>query len=271
MKGTRFLVLFSDPHAGASNGLMPPSFETFEGQTISQSPYQRWTWKRWNDFWKSVSELVGDEPFDICANGDLIDGNHHNTRELISPNTDDHVEACLELITEHMKKADRVYVTEGTNVHTQNSEHGIARALLNRGVNVVRPSKKKFAWPTLDVRMQGILVGIDHHVSAATSSISESAAFSRTIADVVNKRNRASWRIPRVFIRSHRHVFGSWSNGYEKMICLPSWQGLGRFVHRVAPGSVPHCGGVVLEWKKFGVLPIVHEFIYTPLQSPSIL
>lgn len=264
-------MAFSDPHAGASNGLLPPNFTSFEGQEIKQNPYQKWTWKRWNDFWKHVYKIVGKEEFAAVANGDLIDGNHHNTREIISPNVDDHVEACMELITEHLLKASQVYVTEGTNVHTQNSEHGIARGLKARGVAIIQPTERKFAWPTLDVRIQGVLVNIDHHVSAATSSVSEAAAFSRTIADVTTKRQRAGWRVPKMFIRSHRHVYGCWSNGYQKMICLPSWQGLGRFVHRVAPGSVPHCGGVVLEWKKYGELPIVHEIIYTPEQSPTIL
>lgn len=269
----KYLALFSDPHFGASTGLLPPGFVNFEGQGIKQNYFQKWQWLKWKQCWKWVKSIVKDEPYAVGANGDLIDGNHHNTREIISPNVQDHIEACIQGLAPFLMDASAVYITEGTNVHTNNSEHGIAGALRSMGVKVVKPNKRKSAWSELSLRMHGCLVAIDHHMSASLSALSESAAFSRTMGDVTYKTERAGYNVPKVIVRSHRHQFGHYDDGYKHMIALPPWQGGTRFVKRVAPGAVAQCGMVVLDWShsEFGGLPTVHRKIFTAPQSHLFL
>lgn len=269
----KYLVSFSDPHFGASTGLLPPKFVSFEGQIIKQNPFQIWQWMKWKECWKWVKSIVKDEEYGVAANGDLIDGNHHNTREIISPNVQDHVEACVQGLAPFLVDAKSVFITEGTNVHTNNSEHGIAGTLRSMGINVVKPNKRKSAWSALSLRVHGCLTAIDHHMSTALSSLSESAAFSRTMGDITYKTERAGYNVPKVIIRSHRHQFGMYDDGYKLMISLPPWQGSSRFVRRVAPGAVPQCGMVILDWTKspFGGLPVVHRKIFTAPQSNTFL
>lgn len=40
----KILVLLSDLHVGATSGLLPPNFVTFEGNEIGQNAYQKWLW-----------------------------------------------------------------------------------------------------------------------------------------------------------------------------------------------------------------------------------
>lgn len=269
---TRLLVLLSDLHVGASTGLLPPNFVNFEGNEIKQNEYQKWLWECWVDCWKWMEKIADGEPWAIALNGDIIDGNHHMTREIFSPDVSDHVGGAIELLVDVLKPATAVFISEGTNVHTQNSEHGIASVLAWNGVKVVKHNKQKSAWPTLDLVIAGTRVSIDHHVSGATQASTESGAFSRVLADIRGRRTRAKWSDPKFIVRSHRHQYGFFTDGYGSMVILPPWQGLNRFVHRVATGAVPHCGMVIADWRNVpdGEPPVIHSRIHTAKQPPAV-
>lgn len=268
----RLLVLLSDLHVGASTGLLPPNFVNFEGNEIKQNDYQKWLWDCWQDCWKWQKEVCGKDDWACAVNGDLIDGNHHLTREIFSPDVGDHVGGAIELLVDTLKPATAVFLTEGTNVHTQNSEHGIASVLAWNDVKVVKHNKQKSAWPTLDLVIAGTRVSIDHHVSSAMQTASESGAFSRVLSDMRSRRTRAQWSEPKFIVRSHRHQYGYFSDGYSSMVILPPWQGLSRFVHRVATGAVPQCGMVIADWRNVpdGEPPVIHTRIHTTKQPPAV-
>lgn len=132
----KVLVMVSDLHVGAVSGLLPPDFITFEGNEVKQNAYQKWLWNCWEDCWEWAGQITGKDRWGCAINGDAIDGNHHNTREIISPDTADHIDAVFGVLTDKLMKADKVYLTEGTNVHVNNSEHGIAAGLRGRGVKI---------------------------------------------------------------------------------------------------------------------------------------
>lgn len=269
----KVLVMVSDLHVGAVSGLLPPDFVTFEGNEVKQNAYQKWLWSCWEDCWSWSSKIIGKDPWGCAINGDAIDGNHHGTREIISPDTADHIDAVFGVLTDKLMSARKVYLTEGTNVHVNNSEHGIAAGLRGRGVKIVSPGRKS-AWPELDLRIHGCPIAIDHHVSATTRSYLESGAYSATLADMRNRRGRTGWPIPKLVVRSHRHQYGMWSDGYGTMVVLPPWQGGSRFVRRVVPGAVPQCGMVIADWRNvpFGDLPTIHTRIHTVEQpTPEFL
>lgn len=262
---TKVLVLISDPHVGAAAGLLPPDFVSFEGNPIGQNNYQKWLWECWLDCWQWAGNVIGKDEWAACINGDLIDGFHHNTREIVSVDTADHVDACLQVFTEVLSKASAVYLTEGTNVHTQNSEHGIASTLKHRGLNVVTPPTKRSAWPELDLMIHGCHITIDHHVSTTARSYLESGAYSTTLGDIRNRRSRAGWPIPKLIVRAHRHQYGMFSDGYGTMLITPPWQGATRFTRRVVPGSVPQCGLVIADWRncEYADEPVIHKRLHT--------
>lgn len=206
-------------------------------------------------------------------NGDLIDGNHHQTREIISADVADHFDGAVKCLSDVLKSASGVYLTEGTNVHTNNSEHGIAKVLEWRGVKVKSPNNRKAAWPEITIRVNGCLCTIDHHVNTTGRSYTEASAYSATMADVTNRRARAGWEVPKLIVRSHRHQYGQFSDGYRTMVILPPWQGSGRFVRRVVPGAVPQCGMVIADWRNvpFGSPPVLHSRIHTVKNTPAFL
>ena len=76
------LAIVGDLHCGSTVGLAPPLFRTDDGQTVQHSPFQAKLWAAWLDYWQRVSETSG--PLVVVINGDLVDGDHHRTPQLIS-------------------------------------------------------------------------------------------------------------------------------------------------------------------------------------------
>lgn len=270
----KVIILLSDLHVGATAGLLPPDFVTFEGNEIKQNPYQKWLWESWLECWKWSKDIIGKDEWIGVINGDLIDGNHHMTREIISPDTADHISAAIDILKPVLKTASGVYLTEGTNVHVQNSEHGIASSLRGSGIKVISPNTRKGAWPEMDIVIHGCRCAIDHHVSTSTKPATESSVYSQTLSTVQDRYCRAGWKVPKFIVRSHRHQFGYFSDGYRSMVILPPWQGATRFTRRVVPRVTPQCGMVIADWRNVerGEPPVIHHRIYTtPQDTPHFL
>src|SRR5467141_3428442 len=64
-------ICVSDLHCGSIYGLLPPSFETFEGVLRLPNPGQEYLWRCWDDFTNRAGRF---SPDFIIVNGDLLDG-----------------------------------------------------------------------------------------------------------------------------------------------------------------------------------------------------
>lgn len=257
-------VFFGDLHCGSTMGLLKPGFVTHEGNGIKLNEYQEWMWEAWTDCWKWAKKVIGKDSWFAVNNGDSIDGNHHHTREIWSPDEADHMASCADILSEALEGASEVYLTEGTNVHVKNMEHGIARRLKNDGIKVRSP-KGMHAWPELKLEVAGARCEVDHHMSVAMRSYLEASALSITLGDIRNQRARTGGTVPKLIVRSHRHRFGLYEDGYGMMIALPPWQGITRFTRRVVPGAVPQVGLIVCDWRTCSTneTPVVHKRLHT--------
>lgn len=266
---SKILVLASDLHVGGSSGLWPKDFVSFEGNTIKQNPYQKWLHDCWEKSWKLAHEIINGDEWLCAINGDAIDGFHHMTREVVSVDVADHISACIEILSDKLKGSSGVYLTEGTNVHVNNSEHGIGASLKYKGIKVISPHKNKVAWPEMDITINGCRCAIDHHVSTSNKPATESSAFSQTLSTVSDRYTRAGWIPPKFLVRSHRHQYGYFDDGYRSMVILPPWQGATRFTRRVVPRVIPQCGLVIADWRNvpFGSTPVIHKILFTAKQG----
>jgi hypothetical protein len=82
------LAVVSDLHAGGTTALCPPSIALDDGGEYNASKAQRWLWQCWGQFWDRA-QSVRDEhaaTFYQIFNGDLVDGNHHGTTQILSGN-----------------------------------------------------------------------------------------------------------------------------------------------------------------------------------------
>ena len=144
-KKPRVIVVLSDIHAGSTVALMPPEFTTLEGVLLAQNPMQRWLWECWQDAQAWITASVGADPYALVLNGDLTEGIHHGTKQVISPDTGDHVECAIHLLRPLVAKAAKTFIVKGTECHTGNNEIVIGKAMKT----AINPETGLPAWDRL--------------------------------------------------------------------------------------------------------------------------
>jgi len=115
------IVVVSDLHCGSTVGLLPPKFMTLEGNEVGQNKIQKRLWDAWYDLWNDwVPWAVDGHEFAVVINGDLVEGLHHKTTEIVSPEFGDHVRAAQQALVPMTKLApSKIFLTEGTECHTK--------------------------------------------------------------------------------------------------------------------------------------------------------
>lgn len=256
----RTVVVLSDIHAGSTVALLPPGFTTLEGQEIGQSPIQRWLWQCWEHCTRWLDEIVGADPHALVLNGDLIEGVHHGTKQVISPDTNDHVEAAIHILRPLAAKASRTFVVKGTECHTSNTEIVIGKALKLE----VDPETNLPAFDRLTLDVCGVRVVVRHHIPSAVRPYLESSQFSIQMGSEIIEAVRNHEPAPRVLCCAHRHRFGQYSDGHSLTIVSPPWQMLTRHGHKVVSQARTKPGAYVLDWRGVadGSLPKVHELLF---------
>jgi hypothetical protein len=264
----RVLVVISDIHAGSTKAILPPNFKTLEGQPIGQSAGQEWLWAGWVEFKRWLSGIVNPKEYAVVLNGDLIEGNHHGTKEIWSPETGDHAKAAIEILAPVARRAAKTFVIRGTECHVGSSEISIARTI---GAEVNPESQQPF-WDRLTLDMCGVRLSVRHHFPATSRVHLEASQHSIQIGNAILEAVRAKEVPPRVIIGAHRHRPGHWDDGVNMSVVTGAWQTLTRFGFKVVPDGRPCPRVYVLDWreKEDGELPEVHSFTVTAPEAPSV-
>jgi hypothetical protein len=250
-------LVISDTHCGSDVGLLPPLVELEDGQHIGhgKNKKQKWLWESWSDMQERALQVIGKEPFVLTFNGDLIEGIHHRSEEVVAAKIMEHITIAKEAMGGLVKRAAKVYIVRGTECHVRDLETVFAQAFdLDKAKDIQQ------------YKIHGCLVDARHHMSTTSRLHLEATALSVEMANLRSNLTRVGHPLPRVFIRGHRHVMGDYSDG-ESMILVPgAWQCLTRHGHKVVPGSMPRPSAYLLDWRgsPVGGLPATHRFVYNP-------
>lgn len=255
----RVLVAFSDIHAGSTVALFPPGFVTLEGNKIDQSPIQKWLWECWLRCNGWLDGILGDSPHAMVLNGDMIEGIHHRSKQVVSADTQDHVEAAIHILRDRCHRANKTFVVRGTECHTNNSEIVIGKALKLE----VNPETELPAWDRLTLDMCGVRAVYRHHIGTSTRRSLGGTQLSLTLAEEQLEASNNGEPIPRIVVCSHRHKYGFYQDEHGMCVVSPPWQALTRFGHKVVPAARTKPGIVVLDWRdrEDGELPVLHRII----------
>jgi hypothetical protein len=259
-KTPRAIVVLSDIHAGSTVALMPPEFTTLEGVVLTQNPIQKWLWECWQDAQGWIDQTMDGDPFALVLNGDLTEGVHHGTKQVISPDTGDHVECALHLLRPLVRKATKTYVIKGTECHTGNNEIVIGKALKT----AVNPETGLPAWDRLTIDAAGVRCVFRHHIGTSVRRGLAATQFSMQLVEEQVEAANNGEPIPRVLCCAHRHKFGAWQDEHGIALVSPPWQGLSRFAHKVVSQARTKPGVFILDWRGVsnGQLPKIHRRIY---------
>lgn len=253
-------VVLSDLHCGSDVGLLPDHVELEDGTEIGhgKNPWQKWLWKTWLRAMERITAIVGRDPFILTLTGDLIEGIHHHSDEVVAAKIMEHLTIARAAVGPLVKKADVTHVVRGTECHTRDLESVFAKDF-DAGK----------AHDFIQYRLNGTLIDARHHMPVTGRVHLEASALSILAANNRSNAVRAGHAPARVFLRGHRHVAGHYSDGEVLVCCTGAWQGLTRHGRKVVADSIPRPSIAVLDARKceHGALPAIHHIVFNPPQA----
>ncbi len=243
---------------------MPPGFKNFEGNEVRQNPMQEWLWECWGRLNLWIPEIVAGDPYALVLNGDLIEGNHHGTKQIISPSVGDHVNCAFTLLAPVAEKAERVFVVRGTECHVGENESALGD-MLGAEMNT-ETGKRVFDRLTLD--LNGVRNVFRHHIGTSMRRNLAGSGLSIALAEEQVEAANNGEPVPRVLCCAHRHKFGVYQDDNGLCVVTPPWQMLTRFGHKVVSPARTKPGGAFLDYrgKAEGQLPEVRSLSF---RTPS--
>lgn len=260
---TAIIAAPTDEHCGSTVGLMPPTWETVEGNPIQQNAIQRILWQQWEECWRVVADLRRPAPgkrkktrprLIIVNCGDAVDGDHHGTAQLITQRIDEQERlavACLRHALDlagFAEDADELRLLAGTPAHVGEgacTEERIARQLLP-------PARLdgSVLYQRLRRRIAGHLFEFAHHgPGPGARQWTHENPFTWKLKSEYLRRLQRNEEMPRYYVRAHRHQFvvaAPIRDPQGKLICegfaLPSFTFKNDFAQRVAGDSLPNVG-----------------------------
>jgi len=269
------LAITSDQHCGSTVALCPPTIALDDGGEYHASKAQQWLWQGWRAYWDRVAELRAEYDADLYAvfNGDLVDGNHHGTTQILSGNPNAQaavVDACMKVPL--ALNPDRLWFIRGTDAHvgqSGNAEERIASGLSKDKRPVVRDETRGTAshWHVkLDV--QGVRFDFAHHGRVGTRPWTKPNVTANLAAEIFYDHAASGQQHPHLAVRSHMH---QWVDTYDqhpvRVIQLAAWQLATSFIHRIAPGKLGDVGGIICVVQD-GALT-VEKVKFTPDPTPT--
>lgn len=265
----RLVFVVSDLHCGSTVGLLPPGFVTLEGQAVAQNPVQKWLWTCWEDLTAHFLAVAGGDPFALVLNGDLIDGNHHRTTQIISPDVGDHTEAAIHSLRPLVTKAAATFIVKGTECHTHNAETVIGKALKtekNRESGL--PS-----WDRLTLDVNGVRCVFRHHIGTTTRRGLAGTQLSMQLSEEQVEAANNGEPIPRVLCCAHRHKPGLYNDGNGAAVVTGAWQDLTRFGHKVVSQARCTPAAAILDFRGIpaGSLPRIELKTYEARKPQAVI
>jgi hypothetical protein len=263
------ILVLSDTHIGSTVALWPPELVSVSGHDLRASKFQLWLWACWQSMQKWVKKQVkkGDE-LTIVFNGDIIEGIHHRTIEIMSPAIDDQYAAAMEIFRDLINelKPKQTFMIKGTECHTGNAEATVGRLI----DSVPDPGTKQHAWDYLKLDVDGCVTSFAHHCSCSTRKNLQATQHSIMIFDEAARALDAGRAPARVVCRAHRHEHGVWNTGSHLSCVTGPWQALTRHGQKVVPGAIPKPSAILLNYEG-DVLPEVKYKIFQPKKDENMV
>ncbi len=260
-KSVRTLIVVSDTHSGCRLALYPPKerLRLDDGGFYRPSEFQEHMWALWRQFWDEwVPTVTKGEPYDICHNGDVIEGVHHNATTQISHNINDQKKIAVAVMAHEIAKCRKTggtfYSVRGTGAHVGQSsiyEEEVAE-LLGAKPNRQGQHSRYDLWKRVG-SPNGPLVNLMHHIGTTGSAAHEASAVNAEFTATLVEAARWARKPPDYVVRSHRHrliaVDLETARGHGASIVTPGWQGKSPFAWKIAGARVsePQFGGVMIR------------------------
>ena len=269
----KVVAVVNDVHAGGSTAVCPPVVQLDDGGAYQASKVQLWLWQNWHDYWARVAKVRGDDELYVVFNGDLFDGDHHGTAQILSRHPEAQsavLRACMDAPL--ALEPDKIFVVRGTEAHNGKSNSGeeaLARRWRDDGLPVVGdPETGTASWWHLRMEVAGTRFDITHHGRTGMRAHTEGSAANLYAHDILLHHVKDGDPPPHLAIRAHYHRFNDSGDACPvRVITNGCWQIGTAYVKKVAADSLSHIGGLIVELEE-GVEPKVSKIRYKAQRGP---
>ena len=214
-------------------------------------------------FAEQVRQVRKGKTVKVIHNGDAIDGDHHHSGDICTPNVKEQADIHIELMNEFQKRigwqrGDQLYYIKGTKTHVDEMENYIGQ-----NMNAV-PDGDFYAHDVLELETNGRISVFAHHGPGRGRGANEGNPVTAWLKSIYFDALRDKRRVPDVVLTGHVHdptySCFAWRDEMQFQlmhgIILPSWQLKTRFAHQVAAMSVSRIGGAMQEIKADGTISV---------------
>lgn len=263
------IAVTSDLHCRSTVALCPGNqIPLDDGGYYSPSKAQKWLWSKWGLYWKRVAEVREGKDLIQVYNGDMVDGDHHGTSQIISrlsTTEKDVLFQCLEVPL--ALDPDHIFVIRGTETHVGkagSSEEGIAKGLHAMGHPVERTETGTYSHWGCQMDVHGKRLSFAHHGRMGQRPWTKPNVVMNLAFQIWTEHLRREERPPDIAVRSHLHQFMDTYDVHPvRLIQMPAWQLHTAYTHKVVPESLADIGGIIIVVHPDGRIEVEHH-IYTP-------
>lgn len=256
----RVIVVSSDQHCGSTLGLMTPEgVPVSDGAMVKPSKPVEWLWRQHLNFVDDAERIVKEwrekgATAHYINLGDLIDGDHHNTHQIIGRDLGSHIEAARNVLKDGMLALDfdTVRFVAGTPSHVgraSGSEKSVAKNLEDAGYPVQRcPITGESVWPFAYLRVHDYLFDFKHHGRTGRREHTRKSYQAIYAYDIHGSHVNEGRQAPDVAVRAHKHKMmdsGPDLRGITRVVNTGCWQFSSEWVASRAIESRPDFGGWV--------------------------
>ena len=208
----------------------------------------------------------------LVLNGDIIDGFHHNTVNIVTNDISAQRKAAVKLIKKYLPDYDMAFVVRGTEAHVGQAAQ--EDDTIGKDIGAHQDENGDFSFWQLNLVCQNILFNFAHHIGVTSSTAYESSAPMREMVAGFVEAGQWGKRLPNYVVRSHRHryvkvVIPSQYGDVESII-TPGWQLRTPFVERIDRMRMPHIGGIVFVIEE-GICTVKAKVYKLPEPEPILI
>lgn len=179
-------------------------------------------------------------------NGDVFDGDHHHTRQIITRNEATQLRLAVDVLEPLINITNQLYIVRGTEAHVGNS--GSMEEKLADDLSA-EPDKATGAqsWWHLKLDVNNVRFDIAHHATMGRLPHTKPNSANKLAAMAIFASAERRERPPSLVVRSHMHQWADSGDNYAtRAIQLAGWQLATGYVHRIQPGALADIGGLIV-------------------------
>jgi len=210
------------------------------------STAQEWLWEKWCEYWSQIDDLRTKHGAKLVYvnNGDLTEGFHHHSTQIHSVNPiDQHKMAAAVLSVPLSLNPDEVWIIRGTVAHVgpnASFEEALAREI---GAEHDEETGTYSHWVKA-LKAHGKIIEFAHHARNWGRPWTKHTAVGTLAAEITYDYANDPGRRPAVVFRSDQHRWNDSGDIHPvRVVITGCFQLATSFIHKIAPGKLPHIGG----------------------------